>query len=157
MGALYKGIGKYLGMDLLPGNGGDPASSAFIRIKFLAAKKALGKYDFVFCHIKGADLLAENGDYLGKKNFIETIDNNLPILDNLKSTLLVITSDHGTSCLKKQHTASFVPFLIYSSETKTTGNKIASVFTEKECQKGKKVESLKMIPLIVKMACEAKH
>jgi 2,3-bisphosphoglycerate-independent phosphoglycerate mutase len=149
-GALYRGIAKYLGMTLLQENGGDPVSSVFIRNKFRAAKAALKKYDFIFCHVKGADLLAEDGDYLAKKRFIEIIDKELAVFKNLKGARLVITSDHATSSLKKSHAKGIIPLLIYPAN----GRSQSQQFTEKGCQKGNlgEVKNLKIIKLVKKLA-----
>lgn len=163
-GALYRGIGKYLGMDIIADgtsdislnaikkSGGDPLSSVFIKNKFLAAKKALANYDFIFCHIKGADLLAEDGQAKGKKEFIETIDKQLPILENLKSVLLVVTADHATSSRQKSHAALPIPILIYPARKGRPNQK----FTERDCRKGNlgEVQNLKILPLVLKIASE---
>ena len=149
-GALYKGIAKFLGMTLVKESRGDPLSSVYIKNKFLAVKRTLKKYDFIFCHIKGADLLAEDGKAKRKKEFIETIDKQLPILENLKNTLLIVTSDHATSSLKKQHEKFPVPILIYPS----SGTIKRQKFTERDCRKGNlgEVKNLKIIPLVLKIA-----
>ena len=149
-GALYKGIARFLGMTLIKENEGDPLSSVYIKNKFLAAKKASKNHDFVFCHIKGADLLAEDGKAKEKKEFIETIDKQLPILENLKDVLLIVTSAHATSSLKTRHEKFPVPILIYPSPETIKRQK----FTERDCRKGNlgEVENLKIIPLILKIA-----
>lgn len=146
-GALYRGIAKFLGMALVKENGGGPTSSAYIKNKFLAAKKSLEKYDFVFCHIKGADLLAEDGQALKKKKFIETIDREMKLLENSKNTLLVVTSDHATSSVRKSHSILAVPFFIHPAE-----NNSVKEFTETECNNGKKISNLAMMPLVLKLA-----
>ncbi|MDP2926972.1 MAG: 2,3-bisphosphoglycerate-independent phosphoglycerate mutase [bacterium] len=149
-GALYKGIAKFLGMTLVKESGGDPLSSVYIKNKFLAVKRALKKYDFIFCHIKGADLLAEDGQAKGKKEFIETIDKQLPILENLESTLLVVTSDHATSSRQKSHVALPIPILIYPAQKGKPNQK----FTERDCRKGNlgEIQNLKILPLVLKIA-----
>ena len=103
--------------------------------------KALKKYNFVFCHIKAADNLAEDGNFLGKKLFIEKIDKNLKPLSGLKDTLIVVTGDHSTCSLLKQHCSTPVPVLIFGKNKKTGG---AAKFGERNCKKG----ALGMIPQI---------
>jgi 2,3-bisphosphoglycerate-independent phosphoglycerate mutase len=153
LGNLYQGVARFLGMSIIKERGGNPFSSEYIRQKFAATKRALGTFDFIFCHIKGADILAEDGDFLGKKRFIETIDRNLPILENLKDTLLVVTSDHATSCLQKTHAIFPIPILIYPTTIKPEGYQR---FTERDCRKGNlgEIKNLKILPLILRLASE---
>jgi len=138
-GILYKGIGKYLGMKEIKVKGANGMANTNLKGKILAAKNALKKFDFVFLHIKATDTFAEDGDFLGKMKFIEKIDKNLKPLLNLKNTLIVVTGDHPTSCLKKSHFFSKNPILIYGN-----GKDEVSKFSEKDCKKGE----LKIFPQI---------
>ncbi|MDP3093301.1 MAG: 2,3-bisphosphoglycerate-independent phosphoglycerate mutase [bacterium] len=153
LGALYRGIAKFLGMAIIKEKQGDPFSSAYLKNKFYAAKNALKKYDFVFCHVKGADLLAENGDFLGKKKFIEKVDKELKIFKDLKHTLLVITADHATSCQTKTHAKGPIPLLIWGLPKK---HNPGAKFTESGCLKGNlgQVKNLKILPLVKNLTSE---
>src|ERR1051326_1971751 len=71
---LYKGIGAYLGMDVVEVPGATGVPSTNVRAKFTVAKQILASHDFVFVHVKPTDSLAEDGNYAGKKDFIEKID-----------------------------------------------------------------------------------
>ncbi len=147
-GGLYKGIAKILGMDLIKVKGADGSANTNLKGKFFAAKKALRKYDFIFLHIKATDSLAEDGDYLGKKEFIEKIDKNIkPILD-LKNTLIVITADHSTSCSLRRHSVEPVPILIFGN-----GKDSVKQFSEKTCKKGKlgEIKGINLMPKILKL------
>jgi 2,3-bisphosphoglycerate-independent phosphoglycerate mutase len=130
-GTLYKGIGKYLGMEEIKVKGADGTISTNLKGKFLAAKNAIKDYDFIFLHIKACDNLAEDGKFLEKKEFIEKIDQNLKPILNLKDVLIVITGDHSTCSLKKSHCNLPNPILIYGA--KKDGCK---KFSERECKKG---------------------
>ncbi len=157
-GALYKGIGKILGMKLIKVKGATGFPTTNLKGKFQAAKKALKKpapyrnavsgagYDFVFLHIKAADTLGEDGNFQGKKEFIEKIDKNLKILMDLKNVLIVITGDHSTCSKLKSHCSEPVPILIY-------GNRKDKVreFGERACKKGKlgTIEGLNVMPKIL--------
>lgn len=130
---LYKGIGKLMGMDALPVSRttGKPDTNVDNKIK--GALSAFKNYDFIYLHIKGADVLAEDGNFLGKKEFIEKVDRSLLPLLKKKNLLIVITTDHTTSCYLKNHTADPVPILIkgdniYSDEVKS--------FDERSCAAG---------------------
>jgi 2,3-bisphosphoglycerate-independent phosphoglycerate mutase len=145
-GTLYKGIGKYLGMEEIKVKGADGTINTNLKGKFLAAKKAIKNYDFIFLHIKACDNLAEDGKFLWKKEFIERIDQNLKPILNLKDVLIVITGDHSTCSLKKSHCNLPNPILIYGA--KKDGCK---KFSERECKKGK-LGILKQIDLMKKIS-----
>jgi 2,3-bisphosphoglycerate-independent phosphoglycerate mutase len=111
-GGLYKGVGAFLGMDVLQVQGATALPNTDIGAKLDAALKALFTYDFVFVHIKAADSLAEDGDFMGKRMFIEKADRDLARLRALPdNVLLIITADHSTSCALKAHTADPVPVI----------------------------------------------
>lgn len=113
-GGLYRGIGAYLGMDVLSVEGATALPDTSLTAKFNAARKALESYDFVFVHIKAADSLGEDGNYSGKVTFIERVDAALESVRNwIDSTLLVITADHSTPCALKTHSADSVPVLFH--------------------------------------------
>jgi 2,3-bisphosphoglycerate-independent phosphoglycerate mutase len=134
-GTLYKGIGRYLGMEEIKVKGADGTVKTNLKGKILAAKKAIKDSDFIFLHIKACDNLAEDGKFLEKKEFIEKIDQNLsPILD-LKDVLIVITGDHSTSSLKKNHCLLPNPILVYGA-----GKNGCQKFSERECKNGKLVK-----------------
>jgi len=143
---LYKQVAKILGMTLLKVQGATGLPNTNLKAKFLAAKKALKKYDFVFLHIKATDSLAEDGKFLEKKEFIERIDKNLKEIINLKDALIVVTCDHSTCSLLKRHCAKPCPVLIYGA-----GKDGAKKFSEKECRKGKlgRVNQLELMSKIL--------
>lgn len=148
-GTLYKGIGKYLGMEEIKMKGANGTVNTNLRGKFLAARSGIKKYDFIFLHIKAADNLAEDGNFLGKKVFIEKIDKNLKSILNLKNTLIVVTADHSTCSLLKRHCLEPVPVLIFGSGRDEVGK-----FSEIACKKGKlgKFSQLKLMSAILKLA-----
>jgi 2,3-bisphosphoglycerate-independent phosphoglycerate mutase len=144
-GTLYKGIGRYLGMEEIKVKGANGTIKTNLKGKFLAVKKAIKNYDFIFLHIKATDNLAEDGKFLEKKEFIEKIDQNLKLILNLKNVLIVITGDHSTCSLKKSHCNLPNPILIYGA--KKDG---CEKFSERECEKGK-LGILKQIDLMKKI------
>jgi len=148
-GTLYKGIGKILGMNLIKVKGATGFANTNLKGKILAAKNALKKYDFIFLHIKATDSLAEDGNFKGKKEFIEKIDKNLKPLLNLKNALIVITADHSTCSNLKRHCTEPIPILINGN-----GKDGVQKFSEKACQKGKlgKFSQLELMPKILKYA-----
>lgn len=131
-GGLYKGIAEILGMKLIKVRGATARIDTNLKGKISAAIKALKNYDFVFCHIKAADSLAEDGKFLAKKEFIGKIDASLSPLLKLKDVLIIITGDHCTSSVLKAHCNDPVPVLFWG---KGWDRKVSS-FSEKECLKG---------------------
>ena len=146
---LYQQIAKILGMDLIPVRGANGLVTTNLKGKFETAKKSLKDYNFIFLHIKATDSLAEDGNFLGKKKFIEKIDRNLkPILD-LRNTLIVVTADHSTCSLLKRHCKKPIPILIFGN-----GKDRVQEFSEKACEKGKlgKIKQIDLMPKILKLA-----
>jgi len=130
-GTLYKGIGRYLGMEEIKVRGADGTVNTNLIGKFLAVKNQIKNLDFIFLHIKATDNLAEDGKFLEKKGFIEKIDKNLKTILDLKDVLIVVTGDHCTCSLRKSHCNLFNPILIYGSQKDK-----CKTFSEKECKKG---------------------
>lgn len=145
-GGLYKGIGKILGMELINVRSATGLPNTNLKGKISAAKKALKNYDFVFLHIKASDSLAEDGNFIGKKEFIERIDKNIKPILNLKDTLIVITADHSTCSLLKRHCLEPIPVLIYGN-----GRDSINEFSEKACKKGSlgKIKQLNLMKKIM--------
>ena len=118
-GGLYKGIGAFLGMDLINVEGATALPDSNVINKFKAAKEALKEYDFVFTHVKATDSLAEDGNALGKKEFIEKCDIAAQeLLDLPDNVLLVVTADHSTACELKAHSADPVPIMFCSDHVR---------------------------------------
>lgn len=97
---IVKGVASFLGMDIItvPGATGYPDTN--LEGKFRETLEALQKYDFVWLHINGTDILSHDSKREEKAKFIEKIDNNLgDILKkiNMKETVVIITSDHRTA------------------------------------------------------------
>ncbi len=148
---LYKGIGRLLGMDLIEVEGASGLPDTDIKAKFLAAKEALKKYDFVFVHVKAADSLAEDGNAEGKRDFIERIDEAMTVLMGLKKEIIVITADHCTPCELKKHSSDPVPALIYFNGIKADSVK---KFTEKDCRNGSVglIKGNELMPKLLELA-----
>jgi len=145
---LYQQVGKLLGMELIKVKGANGLPSTNLKGKIRAAKRALNKYDFIFLHIKATDSLAEDGNFKGKKEFIEKIDKNLASLIPLKDTLIVVTADHSTCCSLKRHCAVPIPTLIYGKNQDSV-----TEFSEKACKKGKlgKLDQIKLMPKLLNL------
>lgn len=110
---LIKGIGRYLGMDIID----VPQATGGLDTDTLAIGKALikslGNYDFILCNVKGPDVAGHDGNYQAKVESIEKIDLMVGyILKNLPSQVcLSLTADHSTPVSVKDHSGDPVPIL----------------------------------------------
>ena len=112
---VERGIALLLGMAPVDAPTGMPRPEQYAAWAELAAE-ALGGYDALYIHIKGPDIPAHDGRAEDKLEVIEDIDRSffaelLPRI-NTGKTLLAVTADHSTSCVRKAHTADPVPLLV---------------------------------------------
>lgn len=131
-GHLYKGIGKYLGMDVfdIPGATADAQSNIANKVKESLDLLSSG-YDFVFMHIKGTDVISEEtGDFEEKIKFLEKCDRTFHPLLKFRG-LICVTGDHATPCILKDHSNDRVPIMIVGGEK----DKVKE-FNEKAATKG---------------------
>lgn len=148
---LYKGIALVLGMDIVEVKGATGLPNTNLERKFKTAKEMTKVYDFVFLHIKAADSLGEDGNFRGKKEFIEKIDKASKHFLNLKNTFVVVTADHSTPCCLKAHSGDPVPLMITGPGVRTDN---CFKFEERECaQKGclGKITGLDLMPEILNL------
>lgn len=112
--ALIKGVARIVGGDVLDIEGVTGGKDTNLNAKVEGAIKALKDYDFVLLHIKATDEYGHDGDFEGKKKFIEKVDRALEPLLNLdfSEICLVITADHSTPVKIREHTADPVPVTI---------------------------------------------
>jgi len=110
--ALYKGVARYVGMDILKVEGATGRVDTNISAKAAAAVEALEKYDFVFVHVKGADNASHDGSLEKKLLMIRKVDKLANILKD-ENAWLILTADHSTPLSVKRHSADPVPVLIY--------------------------------------------
>ena len=113
--AMYKGVAKYVGIDVIevPGATGDIHTSLVSKSE--AAISNRNKYDIVFTHIKATDSLSHDRKPKEKKKFIERIDEQFFSKVKDEFDIIVVTGDHTTSSIFGEHTADPVPLLIYST------------------------------------------
>jgi len=148
-GGSYKGIAKVLGMKIIKVKGANGFANTNLKGKFSAAKKLLKRCDFIFCHVKAADTFSHDGNFQKKKKFIERIDENLKTLLGLKNTILVITGDHSTCSLLREHCKNPSPILVFNNDKDSVKK-----FSEKSCRKGKlgKIKQINLMRKILKLS-----
>lgn len=109
---LYKGIARYLRMSVKePKKTGSKAS---IKDKFVTASKLVKDHDMTILHVKDPDIAGEDGDYIRKKEIIEEIDRCIPEITEKvdENDTIVITSDHSTPALMREHSGHPIPLLM---------------------------------------------
>ena len=148
---MYQGLAKIFGMDVVtfaPEDKVTGLANSNLNIKIDKAIKSLDTHDAVFVHIKGADILAEDGNYKEKISFIEKIDAAVKPLSEKNDFLVVITSDHTTSSQLKIHTADPVPITIKGEGVRTDD---ITAFTERECSKGRLgiIRGQNLMPILI--------
>lgn len=127
---VERGIALALGMDpvdvprLDPVGFGAEAEERYAAWARLAAE-ALGAYQALYIHIKGPDVPAHDGRAEDKRDVITAIDRAffgvaLPELD--PGTVVAVTADHATSCVRKAHTADPVPLVVSGGPITSDGS-----------------------------------
>jgi len=129
---VEKGIAKILKMPYV-----ETGSLLDYELKANHVGELLKRYDAVYIHLKGPDEFGHDGDSWGKKRSIEDIDKrffgNLLKYIDIDNTLIVISGDHSTPCIKKGHSADPIPLLISNSKI---GINNSSRFTERYAKLG---------------------
>lgn len=122
---MYRGVARLVGMSVE----GVPDSAA-ATLDHL--EKVWGKYDLYFLHFKDPDTRGHDGDFNGKVRAIEEVDGLLPRIADLNPDVVILTGDHSTPTLMKEHSWHPVPTLLYSRLARPT----AAAFGESTCRGG---------------------
>ena len=116
------------------------------------AAEALEGFDALYVHIKGPDVPAHDGRAEDKRDVIEVIDRAffgevLPLID-MKRTIVAVTADHSTSCVRKAHTAEPVPLLVSGGGVRPDGT---PAFGERACAGGSLglLRGTEILPLLI--------
>src|SRR5207247_10514180 len=130
---VERGIALLLGMDEVKADRLDGTDEAFGRWAALAAE-ALEGFDALYVHIKGPDVPAHDGRAEDKRDVIAAIDRAFfgEVLEriDLRRTLVAVTGDHATSCIRRAHTADPVPLLVSGGGVTPDGSRS---FGERSC------------------------
>jgi 2,3-bisphosphoglycerate-independent phosphoglycerate mutase len=132
---VERGIAMLLGMD--PVDAPRLSTEADYARWAALASEALDGFDALYVHIKGPDVPAHDGRAEEKRDVIEVIDRAffgevLPMIDRSR-TIVAVTADHSTSCLRKAHTAEPVPLLVSGGPVQPDGT---TSFGERACAAG---------------------
>lgn len=112
---IVRGVCRAAGMTLIEVKGATGGLDSDFKAKASAAVEAMKENDFVFLHMKAADVASHNGNFDQKVQAIERIDEGIGIVAksiDLTTDYVAITSDHATPVTVKDHSADPVPILI---------------------------------------------
>lgn len=140
---MYKGLARVAGMAVVDG-----LESADEQMTALAA--AWDEHDYFFIHHKAPDARGEDGDFDAKAAAIEEMDRRLPALLELGPDVLVVTGDHSTPSVLRQHSWHPVPCLFWGESEIPDASRS---FGERSCGQG----SLGVLPAQSIMALMLAH
>ncbi|MBW2623215.1 MAG: 2,3-bisphosphoglycerate-independent phosphoglycerate mutase [Deltaproteobacteria bacterium] len=104
---MYRGVARLIGMEVLPtGETGESQAETLTR--------HWSDYDFFFFHVKKTDSAGEDGNFEAKVKVIEEFDALLPKITQLGPDVIMITGDHSTPALLKNHSWHPLPVLFNS-------------------------------------------
>lgn len=125
---MYRGVSDLVGMKVIEFEGEYPAD------EFAAVRENWDQHNFFFIHIKKTDSMGEDGNFDGKVKIIESVDQALPKLLELKPDVLVITGDHSTPAKLRYHSWHPVPWLLWAPQTALPDTQ--TTFGERACAAG---------------------
>ncbi|MCX6814629.1 MAG: 2,3-bisphosphoglycerate-independent phosphoglycerate mutase [Candidatus Aenigmarchaeota archaeon] len=136
--AIAKGVARYLGMDVIEVKGATGMPDTNLEGKAEAAGKSLKKYDFVFLHINGTDILSHDKKPDSKRELLEKIDKLVfSRFTNPKDIMIAVTCDHRTASSPSykgyEHLPDPVPFFASGGKIKAEGRP----YSEQECEKSR--------------------
>lgn len=123
---MYRGVSRLLGMEVVE-RGPDLADEVN------ALREVWDEHDFFFLHYKATDTAGEDGDFDAKVRAIETLDEQIPGLLELRPDVLVVTGDHSTPSQLASHSWHPVPVVLAASTCRR--DDVAS-FGETACARG---------------------
>lgn len=135
-GALYKGVARSVGMDIINVPGATASYDTDVDAKARAAATALTTHDYVFVHFKATDTAAHDKDPTKKVAMVEKLDHLLSVLAsqiNRDQTYIAVTGDHTTACDLGNHTGDPVPLLVTGPGVRSDS---VTRFTERACAAG---------------------
>lgn len=123
---MYRGVARMVGMEVdeVPGSTEETVT--------LLEKHWGDGHNLYFLHFKDTDTRGHDGDFEGKVAAIEEIDALIPRVEALDPGVIVVTGDHSTPTLYKEHSWHHVPVLVHSPWARPT----AEAFGESTCRVG---------------------
>lgn len=148
-GALYKGVCRAAGFDVIPVEGATGTVNTNLANKMATVVETLKTHDFVLLHIKAPDTLSHDKKPREKANMIRKIGDEFEkIFDQLPDEVhIAVTGDHTTASEIGDHCGDPVPVLIYGNQVR--GDDVRH-FDEISCMKGGlgRIRGVDLMPII---------
>lgn len=123
---MYKGLARAVGMDVAGG-------LETIADEVAEVGACWDAYDYFFLHVKSPDARGEDGDFDQKVAAIEEVDASVSEIHRLSPDVLVVTGDHSTPSVLRQHSWHPSPFLIWGEWVRADRTE---TFGERVCETG---------------------
>lgn len=149
---LIRGIGSYLNMDLVDVAEATGGLDSDVMAIGRAIVDTLQNHNFVLCNVKGPDVAGHDGNAAAKVESLQHIDAMVGYLrENLGTNdVLVVTADHSTPCVVKDHSGDSVPIVFWSG---TCRNDDAAEFNERAASRGcvGRIRGTSVLPIMTQM------
>ena len=135
---MYRGVARLVGMTV-------PAVPESNEDTVTQLERCWGEPDLYFLHFKDTDTRGHDGDFGGKVAAIEEVDALVPRITALGPSAIIVTGDHSTPALYREHSWHHVPVLLVSEWPRPS----APEFGESACRMGHLglVHATDLIPL----------
>jgi 2,3-bisphosphoglycerate-independent phosphoglycerate mutase len=156
--SLVKGVCKVAGMNLIRVKGATGTPQTDYSAKAKAAVHALRAHDFVFLHVKAADVASHDGNVKLKVEVIEEIDRMLGYVVghiDVDSTFMAVTADHTTSLATRNHEGDPVPVAIAGPYVRRDD---VAEYGERTCARGglNRIRGVDLMPTLMSLMGRAK-
>ena len=133
-GALYKGVAKALGFEVLDVEGATGTVNTNVQGKAMAMVDGLKKYGFILLHYKATDVVSHDRKPLEKVAMIQRLAKALEnVWDGMPDVYVAVTGDHTTPSEIGDHRGDPVPLLIWGPDVR--GDNVKH-FDEISCSMG---------------------
>ena len=122
---MYRGVARLVGMTI---DGVPDSTDGTVAL----LEELWGGHDLYFLHFKDTDTRGHDGDFDGKVAAIEAVDALLPRVQALGAEVVILTGDHSTPALYREHSWHGVPTLLASRWARPN----ATTFGESSCRTG---------------------
>ncbi|MFN3650340.1 MAG: 2,3-bisphosphoglycerate-independent phosphoglycerate mutase [Armatimonadota bacterium] len=112
---LVKGLGRYLGMDVIDVEGSTASLDTDTTAIGEAVVQAFRRHNFVLCNVKGPDVAGHDCNPDGKVAIIEKIDQMVEQIVRAMNgkVIIMVTGDHSTPVTFGDHTGEPCPVLFW--------------------------------------------
>ncbi len=147
-GALYKGVAKALGFEVLDVEGATGTVNTNVQGKAEAMVVGLKKYDFILLHYKATDVVSHDRKPLEKVVMIQRLAKALEkVWDEMPDVYVAVTGDHTTPSEIGDHRGDPVPLLIWGPDVR--GDNVKH-FDEISCSMGGlgRIRGVDLMPIL---------